>query len=206
VTVHASVSGRYFDSMYAASTDPWGFESRWYERRKHALTVAMLPAERYRTAFEPGCSIGVLTTMLAARCDTLISCDRAAAAVQRATERTRHLPNVRIEHRSIPDDWPAGYFDLIVLSELLYYFDDHDLSAVLARAAAALCDGGTLLAVHWRHPVPEHSRSGDDIHTALARAPGLVRFARHAECDFLADVYLRGEGAVTSVAAATGLL
>ena len=56
MTVRAS----YFDGMYADSPDPWGFTSRWYEGRKYAITVAMLPKARYREAFEPGCSIGVL--------------------------------------------------------------------------------------------------------------------------------------------------
>ena len=50
----------YFDSMYELSPDPWGFESRWYEARKYAISLAVLPAERYGDAFEPGCSIGVL--------------------------------------------------------------------------------------------------------------------------------------------------
>ena len=54
----------YFDSMYAASPDPWGLQSRWYEARKYAISVAMLPQRRYARAFEPGCSIGVLTELL----------------------------------------------------------------------------------------------------------------------------------------------
>ena len=70
-----TVGTEYFDGMYAASPDPWGFESRWYERRKYAVTMALLPAERYRDAFEPGCSIGVMTGLLAGRCDRLLSCD-----------------------------------------------------------------------------------------------------------------------------------
>ena len=37
-----------FDDMYARSDDPWGFTSRWYERRKYAISLAMLPQERYR--------------------------------------------------------------------------------------------------------------------------------------------------------------
>ncbi|MFE7421819.1 hypothetical protein [Rhodococcus sp. NPDC057529] len=59
----------YFDAMYAASPDPWGFGDRWYEQRKYALTLAALPRPRYRRAFEPGCSIGILTAALAHRCD-----------------------------------------------------------------------------------------------------------------------------------------
>jgi SAM-dependent methyltransferase len=206
VTTHRSVSGSYFEAQYSLSRDPWGFESRWYERRKHAMSLAMLPAERYRAAFEPGCSIGVLTAMLASRCDSLLSCDCVAAAVEGAAVRTRQLPHVRIEQRTLPDDWPSGSFDLIVLSELLYYFDDADLAVLLKQAASALLDGGTLLAVHWRHPVPEHARSGDDAHAVLAQVPGLALLSRHIEPDFLAEVYLRGQGAPVSVAQATGLL
>ena len=196
----------YFDGMYAAATDPWGFEDRWYERRKYAISLALLPAERYRAAFEPGCSIGVFTRLLAPRCGTLLSCDLAAAAASAAAERTSGLSQVRVEQREIPGQWPSGRFDLIVLSEILYYFGDHDLEQVLKRAAASLEPDGTLLAVHWRHPVAEYPRTGDDVHQVLAAHPGLGLLAVHAEPDFLAEVYIRTEGMPASVAQATGLV
>lgn len=201
-----TVDGGYFDDMYAASADPWGMASRWYERRKYAVTVAMLPRQRYRDAFEPGCSIGVLSKLLARRCDRLLCCDAAEAAVRSATHRTADRPGVRVERRRIPDQWPPGDFDLIVLSEVLYYFDDRDLRRVLDLAIGALRRGGTLAAVHWRHPVPEYPRTGDDVHHVLARQPGLARLAGHTETDFVAEVYLRGDGAPGSVAEATGLI
>ena len=98
----------YFDSMYAASPDPWGLQSRWYEARKYAISVAVLPQRRYARAFEPGCSIGVLTELLAPRCASLLSCDLAGAAVRAAAARTGHLPQVRVERRVIPRDWRSG--------------------------------------------------------------------------------------------------
>jgi SAM-dependent methyltransferase len=196
----------YFDGMYAAAADPWGFEQRWYERRKYAISLAQLPAERYRAAFEPGCSIGVFTRMLAPRCGTLLSCDLAPAAVRAAAERTADLPQVRVEQRDIPGQWPSGRFDLIVLSEILYYFGDHDLEQALKHAAAALEPEGTLLAVHWRHPVAEYPRTGDDVHRVLAAQPGLARLVSHVEPDFLAEVYIRAEGTPASVAQAAGLV
>jgi SAM-dependent methyltransferase len=200
-----TVPAGYFDGMYAAASDPWGFEDRWYERRKREITLALLPAERYRSAFEPGCSIGLLAAMLARRCDALLSCDLAPAAVRAAARRTADLPQVRVERRAIPGEWPPGRFDLVVFSEILYYFGDHDLQQVLKTGIAALEPDGTLLAVHWRHPVADHARSGDDAHRALAAQPGLARLVSHREPDFLAEVYLRTDGAPVSVAQATGL-
>ena len=196
----------YFDEMYAASADPWGFTTRWYETRKYAISLAMLPAERYRDAFEPGCSVGVLTAQLAPRCDRLLACDGSAAAVRSATDRTAAMRNVRVQRRVIPRDWPDGEFDLIVLSELLYYFAGGDLGQVLGRAVAGLRPGGTLLAVHWRHPVAEYPRSGDEVHQVLARQAGLARLAGHREPDFLAEVYLRTDSEPVSVAQAGGLV
>ena len=205
MTAPVTLGASYFDAMYQAAGDPWGFGERWYEQRKYAVSLAQLPSARYRSGFEPGCSIGVLTRQLAARCDTLLACDVAAAAVDAAAGRTRDLAHVRVERREIARQWPPGRFDLVVFSEILYYFGDQDLRQILASATAALEPEGTLLAVHWRHPVREYPRSGDDVHRALAAQPGLARLVCHAEPDFLAEVYIRTEGTPVSVAEATGL-
>jgi SAM-dependent methyltransferase len=206
MTQPTTLEPRYFDALYEAASDPWGFESRWYERRKYAISIALLPAPRYRAAFEPGCSIGVFSALLASRCDRLLSCDGAKAAVRAARARTEQLPGVRVEQRTLPGDWPRGRFDLIVFSELLYYFGDTDLHEVIHRGATSLRPGGTLLAVHWRHPVADYPRSGDSAHAALAAHGALGRLARHEEADFLAEVYVRADGAAPlSVAQATGL-
>jgi SAM-dependent methyltransferase len=202
----ATLEAGYFDAMYEAAPDPWSFENRWYERRKYAISLAQLPDRRYCSAFEPGCSIGVLTAMLARRCDRLLSCDVAVGAVQAAAQRTRELPHVLVEQRQIPRQWPAGSFDLIVFSEILYYFGDRDLEQVLDYGVGALRPGGTVLAVHWRHPVADYPRSGDDVHRVLAARPGLARLAVHQEEDFLAEVYRRTDGEAVSVARATGLV
>ena len=55
-----STNRAYFDEMYRDVEDPWNFETSHYEQRKYAITVASLPRSRYRSAYEPGCSIGVL--------------------------------------------------------------------------------------------------------------------------------------------------
>ena len=196
----------YFDEMYAAAPDPWSLRNRWYEKRKYALSVAMLPQRRYSDAFQPGCSVGVLTAMLAPRCDRLLSCDMAAAAVKAAACHTAFFSNVTVEHRAIPADWPPGRFDLIVMSEFLYYFAGRDLDHVIDLAVAALRPSATLLAVHWRHPVADYPRGGDEVHTVLSRRSELVTLASHTEPDFLAQVFVRSDGEPVSVAQAEELV
>jgi hypothetical protein len=198
----------YFEQLYATDPDPWGFEDRWYERRKHALSVASLPRPTYSRAFEPACANGSLTSLLAPRCTQLLAVDAVAVAVTRARERMSSQPHVVVEQRALPQDWPQGTFDLVVLSEFLYYFDAAELSDLLTRVLTSLEPDGTLLAVHWRHQVAEYPLNGDQVHSALISHPRLAPLARHQEEDFLLDVMVRrqGPGAPTSVASAPGLL
>jgi hypothetical protein len=98
-----STSRAYFEQMYSGNVDPWEFESSGYEQRKYAVTVACLPRVRYRSAYEPGCSVGVLTELLASRCDRLLCSDIIPTALQRAEARLRRRPHVSFEERSIPD-------------------------------------------------------------------------------------------------------
>jgi SAM-dependent methyltransferase len=201
-----SLQADYFDRMYAEHPDPWGLQERWYEQRKYALSVAALPRQRYASGFEPGCSVGVLSELLAARCHRLLSCDSAKAPVAAATQRLQAYPHVTVEQRSLPAPWPAGRFDLVVLSEVLYYFDDANLATVLNRALTALEPGGTLVLVHWRHPVADYPQSGDAVHEAARRLSGLARVGEHREPDFLLDSYVRDDHASEhSVAADEGL-
>jgi SAM-dependent methyltransferase len=196
----------HFRERYSASSDPYRLAERWYEARKYAVTVALLPRERYRAAFEPGCSIGVLTSRLASRCDSLLACDAIPDAVAAAQARTAGQAGVRVEQRVVPGEWPMGSFDLIVFSEILYYFDDADLNQMLRLALLALRPGGQLAAVHWRHHAPDHPRSGDDVHRILAADPRLARLARYRDPDFTAEVYARSDGDRRSVAEAEGIV
>lgn len=190
----------YFDDMLERRDDPWGFESRWYERRKRALTLASLPDERYGTALEIGCSIGVLTADLAVRCDDLLAVDISGRAVDRA--RIRVDGAARIEHRNAVVDFPEGAFDLIVLSEMGYYCSEGDLEQLLDSMLAALAPGGSILACHWRHPLDDGPLTGDRVHAALAMRD-LPLIVQHAEDDILIDIYSPDD---RSVAGRTGLL
>lgn len=198
-----SLPEAFFEQFYAGNPDPWGFETRWYEERKRAVTLACLPRKRFGSALEVGCSTGVLTAALAERCDRLLGVDIAAAPLEVARERLREHPNVSVAQLATPAQWPEGVFDLIVLSEVGYYWGLPDLRTALDKATGSLAPNGVLLACHWRHEVAEYPLGGDEVHGAIAARAELVRNVRHVEEDFLLDVFARPPA--RSVAAEGGL-
>lgn len=197
-----ALTGEYFDAAYSRRADPWGFETRWYESRKRALTLASLPSERYESALEIGCSIGVLTEQLADRCASLLAVDISQAAVDRARKRLATASHVSVERMDVSHRFPDRHFDLIVLSEVAYYFELETLEAVLGHIENSLGPTGTLVACHWRHDVEDYPLTGDEVHTAIRARTSLHRIAVHVEADFILEVFSH-DG--RSVAQRTGL-
>ncbi len=178
------VSGEFFERLYAADPDPWSFETSAYERRKYAITLASLPNEHYRSAYEPGCSVGVLTEQLSSRCDHLLAADIVPSTASRAAARLGGHPNVSVECHTLPEQWPDDRFDLIVLSELGYYFPLAEFEIILDRSLASLETDGTLVAVHWRGAT-DYPLTGDQVHQSIDARPGLERNVYHEERWFL---------------------
>ena len=144
-----SLEPGYFEGLYAADPDPWRFESSTYERDKYDATLAALGDERARNALEVGCSIGVLTRRLASRCDHLLAVDVSATALDRARQRCAGLDNIDFQLLQVPRDPIPGRLDLIVLSEVAYYWDDGDLARAAKAFRSAHVAGGRILLVHW---------------------------------------------------------
>ncbi|GJD95775.1 class I SAM-dependent DNA methyltransferase [Methylobacterium iners] len=145
----ATLPPDYFEGMYASDPDPWRFETSAYEREKYAATLASLPRESYRSALEIGCSIGVFTHALAPRCASLVAIDVAESALEAARRRCADQPQVRFARTAVPGAWPEGRFDLILISEVIYFLDQDDLAALARRIAEFLEPGGDLVLVHW---------------------------------------------------------
>lgn len=196
-----TLTQEYFDQLYDTDEDPWLFRSRPYELRKRALTIAALPEERYAAVFEPGCSIGLLTAELSARSEHILAMDISPFALARAAS---EVPgNVELRQGAIPDEWPSGRFDLIVLSEIGYYLCETDCRRLVELATQSAQD---IIAVHWRHPVDDYPLSGDQVHAIFAEVAegvGMAHLVGHFEQDLNLDVWSWDE---RSVAQRTGLV
>ena len=164
-----SLSAKYFADVYDAKDDPWDFATSEYERKKYEATVAALPGEKYASAFEIGCSIGVLTARLATRCSELLAIDVSEKALRQAREKCAGLAHVRFEKITIPDEFPAQNFDLIVVSEVGYYLNDQDWRRAFEKIVFHLEPRGNVVLVHWTHFVEDYPQTGDAVHDSFAK-------------------------------------
>ena len=171
-----SLPPSYFDQLYSSNPDPWKFETSEYEANKYAATVAALPKKHYRSAFEIGGSIGVLTQKLAQRCDALLSIDVSKLAQQQAIERCQELTQVSFEIMSVPEQFPQEMFDLTLVSEVGYYWSWEDLKKAQQLIIDHLEPGVHLLLVHWTLYACDYPLSGDEVHDSFFElAPNKLR-------------------------------
>jgi SAM-dependent methyltransferase len=185
----------FFDRKYREDPDPWNFASSPYEQSRYDAIVRALEQREYRRCFEPGCSIGVLTARLACFCSQVEAMDIAPAAAEIARARCLRLDNVRVLGGALPEIPGAGGFDLIVLSEIGYYFSKEQFPAVAGALVQRLVPGGTLLAAHWLGCSPDHKMGGEQVHALLRQVQGLrhEHNERHGQGDqgFLLDRWVR---------------
>ncbi len=177
-----SIDPDYFEALYRDKGDPWEFETSAYEAAKYRETLAALPAPRFASVLEVGCANGVLTAQFGPRCDALLAVDVSETALEAARARCADQPHIRIEQRRLPAEAPQETFDLVLLSEVVYYWDSEDIVRLGDWLRGAVRSGGHVLLVHWIGET-DYPKSGDDavaeLHAALADRVSVERSDRH---------------------------
>ncbi len=192
----------HFQRLYDADPDPWRFRTSDYEQAKYNKTMEALGTRRFRHAFEVGCSIGVMTRMLASRCDRLLAVDIIEQPLAIARAACTDQPRVRFKRMRVPGEWPDEMFDLIVLSEVLYFLSADDIAAVADRTSTTLKTDGLVLLVNWRgesgdpctgDPCTGDPCTGDQAaDTFMAHAQGFLRpMTRYQEDRYRLDLLVR---------------
>lgn len=189
-----SLPPAYFETMYRGSADPWNFATSPYEHAKYAHSIAALQQRHYPTALEIGCAKGELTSRLAPHCGQLLSLDVSETALHAAASRCAAFPHVRFVQMTFPSSAPHHPCDLILLSEVAYYWDDADLAQAAIWISAHLNKGGDLLLVHWTGAT-DYPQSGDQavtkLQTHLGTAVHIITAERRAE--YRLDLWRRAE-------------
>ena len=180
-----------FEARYRDEGDPWGYETSSYERAKYDATLAACGDGRFLRALELGASIGVLSARLASRCVQLQTIDAAPTAVAAARRRLARVPGVEVKLGAIPDDLPAGPWDLVLASEILYYLAPAALQGTLDAIAAGTRTGARIVAVHWDTPGPERPFTAAEVHARLLAMSWARPLAQASTDDYRLDVLER---------------
>ncbi len=195
--LRSTLGGRgAFEQVYGGGADPWASnDARYrYQRRKYEVLLSLLPQRQYGRALDLGCGLGGMTRLLAGRTDSVLGLDVAQTAVEQARTQHRDLPHMTFDQADMLD-LPRGLdggFDLIVLSDVLYYLSplsDALLKAMALRMADLLAPGGIcLLANHFFFAADPDSRLSRRIHRAFAWSPRLHVMSEHRRPFYLATL------------------
>lgn len=189
-------SAEFFEAKYrtAEDADPWQFASAAYEQQRYDAILYALSGRRYQCAFEPACSVGVLTARLASLCDQVIACDFSETAVAAAQARCAQLPNVTVRCRALTAEETWSSYDLITLCEIGYYFAADEWRHLVDRMVNGMQPGTVLLASHWLGTSADHVQGGSAVHQALQHpllAQSLHERHEHQNGGFLLERWTR---------------
>jgi len=173
----SSRDASHFARIYQSNPDPWGFRTDPYEQAKYRHSISMLQHRRFTAGLEVGCSIGILTHMLAPHCDTLLGLDIIEQPLEAARLRCADQPWVRFERMQVPAAWPDQRFDLILLSEVLYFLSPADIDHCATRVTGSLLPTATVLLVNWLGQSDDPSSGDEAAERFIAATAGSLRIA-----------------------------
>jgi SAM-dependent methyltransferase len=147
----------HLHSLYAETHDPWDFEHSTYEQNKFKATRNALSQPRYNATFELGCGNGQLARHLVQISDRYTGMD----AVEKALSAARQaVPTGTFVKGFYPCPLPDDTFDLIVLSEILYFLNPQGIG-LLASDIGSRWPNAEVICVTWLGP-SGNELQGDD--------------------------------------------
>ena len=101
--------------------DPWDLEGSALDQESHSRQLALIGDRHYLRVLEIGCAAGAFTRRLAGHADRVLALDVAPSAIARA--RRGVAPNVELRVGDVMELEPSveGPWDLIVMSETVYF-------------------------------------------------------------------------------------
>lgn len=194
---------------------PWSAIAPWYEQHGQDVLLASLPRHHFTRGLLIGGMDGLAET-LGRRCAEVLVAGRSSdphgtvianrpgmaparrSGIRRAAKRTKERRGKAAEptllRLNLLDEWPAGQFDLVLLSESGYTLSPRLLRETVTRIRECLTDDGVLALGHWRHRIPGWPLSGDTVHDLVIERVGLHVVAQHRERDLIVDVLSRADG------------
>ena len=172
-----------FEAKFRDNPDPWQtFSSRYEAAKREALRHVIGPG-RHGRALELAAGNGSNTAMIANAALRLDVCEGTPSGTALIRHKFGADPRISVHCTDLAEPFPASRYDLIVISEVLYYLDDTAFARLARETARTLRPGGRLVLAHHGERFPDAARDGRTSHRHfLRRLP----------------ISLRKEGAVTA--------
>lgn len=164
-----SLDSDYLKEVYDANEDPWNFETSEYEAAKYTATITALPKDHYDNVLEIGCSIGVLTQLLAQKSTHLLATDISQKALELAAKRCIDVKNVSFKKLNFQNELPDDRYDLIMISEVAYYLSPTDWKLTIDNLFDRVQTTGNIVLVHWLPEVHDYPQTGDEVHQSFEK-------------------------------------
>jgi cyclopropane fatty-acyl-phospholipid synthase-like methyltransferase len=155
-----------FERKFRQNIDPWHYTTSRFEHFKRDVLLRACGHNKHGSVLELGCAIGETTRHLAPLCLRLMALDGSATAIAEAKRRVRSA-HVKFVHAKLPDQMPHGPFDLIVISEIAYYFRLHELAHLGERIAKATACHGKIVLLHHRRLFQDAAQAPNLAHWRL---------------------------------------
>jgi SAM-dependent methyltransferase len=176
-----------FEKKFRVDIDPWDYAHSRFELFKRGVLLQACGPSRHGRVLELGCAIGETSRRLLRLALRLLAVDASPTALREAARRTACSRRIRFKRAILPGQMPRGPFDLIVVSELIYYLRPHYLNPLADRIYAALAPGGMTVILNHRRPFDDAAIMPALAHRRmrrrLARRMAVLRDVSHRHFD-----------------------
>jgi len=156
-----------FEKKFRAEIDPWDYTHSRFEHFKRLILLRACGPSKHGRVLELGCAIGETSRLLGRISVRLLAVDGSPTALAEAMRRIPHSRHVSFRYANLPGQMPRRQFDLIVVSELVYYLRQHQQQVLADRLVLALAPGGMTVILNHRRPFNDAAMLPELAHRRL---------------------------------------
>ena len=147
-----------YEKMYQEIDDPWGCNKEAKSLKNCLLLEIIFNKKRYRRILDVGCGLGAITNLIYKKNGggELLGCDISETAIKKAS---LLYPRITFKQMNIITESleEIGKFELIILSEILWYILE-GLETVFNKIIRVLAQDGTCVMLQYFPEVQKFGR------------------------------------------------
>jgi SAM-dependent methyltransferase len=171
-----------FENLFQSNPDPWDYESSPFEAHKRSVLLKHIGLSPRGRVLELACANGVTTQALMNVGLRVTALDGSQTAITQAQARLGKISRLQLLHANLPEGMPKERFDLIVVSEIVYYLGSIAARRLAASVADRVAPGGRVVVLHHHLNFPDASVNPEHAHRyfvrLLRKRMTLIRSAR----------------------------